>query len=92
MVKKLDLFESNHGCGLNAPSQAKHHETDVTQRYTVQNWCVTYSKGRSERVGPSPMVSARSSILTLRGIKLDFEGAIGNLDAPTTWVALSITA
>src|SRR5260370_35669579 len=41
-------------------------ETDVTHRYTVQSWCVRSSKGRSERVGPSPMVSARSSILTLR--------------------------
>ena len=24
MVKELDLFESNHGCGLNALSQGKH--------------------------------------------------------------------
>jgi hypothetical protein len=24
MVKELDLFESNHGCGLNARSQGKH--------------------------------------------------------------------
>ncbi len=36
MVKELDLFESNHGCGLNAPSHAKHPKTAVTQRYTVQ--------------------------------------------------------
>jgi hypothetical protein len=69
MVKELDLFESNHGCGLNALSQGKTSETDVTQRYTVQNWCVTSSQGRSERVGPSPMVSACSSILTLRAAR-----------------------
>jgi hypothetical protein len=26
MVKELDLFESNHGCGLNALSKGKHPE------------------------------------------------------------------
>jgi hypothetical protein len=67
MVKELDLFESNHGCGLNALFQGKHPKTNVTKRYTVQNWCVTYSQGNSERVGASTMVSAPSSILTLRG-------------------------
>jgi len=30
MVKELDLFESNHGCGLNAPVPGKTSETDVT--------------------------------------------------------------
>src|SRR5260370_23443152 len=35
MVKKLDLLESNHGCGLNGLSREKHSKTDVTQRYTV---------------------------------------------------------
>src|SRR5260370_15008129 len=53
MVKELDLFESNHGCGLNAPSHAKRPKTAVTQRYTVQNWCVTSSQGRSDRVAAS---------------------------------------
>jgi hypothetical protein len=36
MVKKLDLIESNHGCGLNALSREKHSKPNVTQRYTVQ--------------------------------------------------------
>jgi hypothetical protein len=60
MVKELDLFESN----LVAGGTGRTSETHVTQRYTVQNWRVTSSQSRSERVGPSPMVSARSSILT----------------------------
>jgi hypothetical protein len=30
MAKELDLFESNHGCGLNAPIPGKTSETDVT--------------------------------------------------------------
>src|SRR5215831_14688047 len=34
MVKKLDLLESNHGCGLNGRSREKHSKPDVTQRYT----------------------------------------------------------
>jgi hypothetical protein len=34
MVKKLDLPESNHGCGLNGLSREKP-KTDVTQRYTA---------------------------------------------------------
>jgi hypothetical protein len=34
MVKELDLFESNHGCGLNALSKG----TSETRRYTVLNW------------------------------------------------------
>ena len=36
MVKELDLFESNHGCGLNGLSRKIEPETDVTQRYTVR--------------------------------------------------------
>jgi hypothetical protein len=52
MVKELDLFESNPGCGLNGPSHAKHPKTAVTQHYTVQNWCVTSSQGTVEAEDP----------------------------------------
>jgi len=34
IVKKLDLLESNHDCGLNGLSREKHSKRDVTQRYT----------------------------------------------------------
>jgi hypothetical protein len=34
-VKKLDLLESNHDCGLNGLSRGKHSKTEVTQRYAV---------------------------------------------------------
>jgi len=35
MVKKLDLVESNHDCGLSGLSKGKHSKTEVTQRYAV---------------------------------------------------------
>jgi hypothetical protein len=62
-VKELDLSESNTARNV----QGKTAETDVTQRYTDGIGNVTYCQDHSEQVGPSPMVSARSSILSLRG-------------------------
>src|SRR6516225_7243653 len=44
MVKELDLFESNHGCGLNG-FPGSHRIGDV------QNWGVTSCQGPSKRVG-----------------------------------------
>jgi hypothetical protein len=41
MVKKLDLLESNHGCGLNALSRKSISKPDATQRYTALPVIVT---------------------------------------------------
>src|SRR5260370_26894258 len=70
MVKELDLSESWLRAERAVPGEKS--ETDVTQRYTVQNWCVTSSQGRSERVGPSPMISVRSSIFDLTTSRLSW--------------------
>src|SRR6187399_1520542 len=51
---------------MNGLSSEKTFETDVTQRYTVQNWTRNVFPKPFGAWGTTPMVSAPSSILTLR--------------------------
>jgi hypothetical protein len=65
MVKEFDLFESNPDCRLNGcPGSHLEWRCNTTlHRFRIG---VTSCQGRSKRVGQSQMVSACSSILTLR--------------------------
>jgi hypothetical protein len=44
VVKELDLIESNHGSAAERASTGKDPKGDVTQRYMIQNWCLTSSQ------------------------------------------------
>jgi short chain dehydrogenase len=69
-VKKLDLFESNHGCGLNVPSQGRDRNgRNITLQgpELVRN---VFQKPLGA-AGSSPVVSVGSSILNTREGRLD---------------------
>jgi hypothetical protein len=71
-VKKLELFESNHGCGLNVPSQGRYRNgRNITLQgpELVRN---VFQKPLGA-AGSSPVVSVGSSILTTR----DFDQILG---------------
>jgi hypothetical protein len=66
MVKKLDLLESDHGCGLSGLSREEHSKTEVTQRYTVHNWRVTFSSQPFGAWGHHPWIQHVRVFFTLR--------------------------
>src|SRR5215471_18188306 len=68
MVKKLDLLESDHGCGPNGLSWKAFQNGSNTTLHGLQLTSNVFH-GAVRRVGTSPMDSARSSIFILRAAK-----------------------
>ena len=66
MVKKLDLLESDHGCGPNGYPGKAIQNGSITTLHGQQLTCNVFLAA-VRRVGTSPMDSARSSIFALRG-------------------------
>src|SRR5258708_154484 len=64
MVKELDVFEFNHGCGLKSLSRGNIRNRRNTRLHGHELTCNVFPMPVGAE-GPSPIVSARSSILTL---------------------------